>query len=89
MPRPSYLLARLPGWRQDKQRAWLWTVVTAGLTVFGIDRSHGGAGVEALLGSQFVEVVIRTAGRRITGLRQSSGRWGLAEIGRLFVLWHR
>ena len=32
-----------PGWREDKQRAWLWTVVTAGLTGFVIDRSRGGA----------------------------------------------
>jgi transposase len=38
------------GWRQDKRRAWLWTVVTADLTVFRIDRSRGGAVVDALLG---------------------------------------
>src|SRR5262249_24339769 len=37
------------GWRQEQQRAWLWTVVTAELTVFRIDRSRGGAVVEALL----------------------------------------
>ena len=29
------------GWRQEQQRAWLWTVVTAELTVFLIDRSRG------------------------------------------------
>src|SRR5215207_5489839 len=38
------------GWRQEHQRAWLWTVVTAGLTVFRIDRGRGGAVVDALLG---------------------------------------
>jgi transposase len=45
------------GWRQAQQRAWLWTVVTAELTVFRIDRSRGGAVVEALLGSDFAGVV--------------------------------
>src|SRR5438270_7989025 len=38
------------GWRQEQQRAWLWTAVTAELTVFLIARSRGGAAVEALLG---------------------------------------
>src|SRR5919202_1955010 len=39
------------GWRQAKQRAWLWTVVLAELTVFHVDRRRGGAVVDALLGS--------------------------------------
>ena len=30
------------GWRQEDQRAWLWTAVTATLTLFRIDRSRGG-----------------------------------------------
>src|SRR5215211_1374368 len=30
-------------WRQGRRRAWLWTVVTAALTSFHIDRSRGGA----------------------------------------------
>jgi transposase len=45
------------GWRQAQQRAWLWTAVTAGLTVFLIDRRRGGAVVDALLGSKFVGIV--------------------------------
>jgi transposase len=45
------------GWREDKQRAWLWTAVTAELTVFQIDRSRGGVVVEALLGAGFAGVV--------------------------------
>src|SRR5205823_9322849 len=45
------------GWRQEQQRAWLWVVVTAELTVFQIDRSRGGAVVDALLGSAFGGVV--------------------------------
>jgi transposase len=40
------------GWRQEQQRAWLWTAVTDTLTVFRIDRTRSGAAVEALLGVQ-------------------------------------
>ena len=45
------------GWRQERQRAWLWTVVTAALTVFRIDRRRGGAVVETLLGADYAGVV--------------------------------
>ncbi len=45
------------GWRQAKQRAWLWTVVLAELTVFQIDRRRGGAVVDALLGAAYAGVV--------------------------------
>jgi transposase len=45
------------GWRQEQRRAWLWTVVTAELAVFWIDRSRGGAVVDALLGAAFAGVV--------------------------------
>jgi transposase len=45
------------GWRQAKQRAWLWTIVLAELTVFRIDRSRSGAVVAALLGAEFAGVV--------------------------------
>ena len=45
------------GWREGKRRAWLWTAVTAELTVFGIARSQGGAAVEKLLGAAFAGVV--------------------------------
>src|SRR5438270_5028873 len=38
------------GWRQEQRRAWLWTAVTAELTVFLISQSRGGAAIEALLG---------------------------------------
>src|SRR4051794_19866908 len=41
------------GWRQEQRRAWLWTVVAAGLTVFVIAPSRGGAVVDALLGTDF------------------------------------
>jgi transposase len=45
------------GWRQEQQRAWLWTAVTDELTAFRIDRSRGGAVVDALLGADFTGVV--------------------------------
>jgi transposase len=101
------------GWRQEKQRAWLWTAVTATLTVFRIDRSRGGAVLEPLLGSGFAGVVGSDrwsayhrfpAERRALcyahlkrdfqalvdrgGEAERIGRWGLAEIERLFTLWH-
>src|SRR3954451_6119538 len=102
------------GWRQEKQRAWLWTAVTAALTVFRIDRTRSGAAVEALLGPDFAGVVGSDrwsaynrfpAERRALcyahlkrdfqalvdrgGAAAPVGRWGLAEIERLFALWHR
>jgi transposase len=102
------------GWRQGQRRAWLWTVVADTLTVFRIDRSRGGAVVDALLGSEFGGVVGSdrwSASNRFPGERRALcwahlkrafqglvdrggeaepiGRWGLAEIERLFALWYR
>jgi transposase len=102
------------GWRQAKQRAWLWTVVLTELPVFQIDRRRGGAVVDGLLGAEFRGVVGAdrwSAYRRFPaeqralcwahlkrdfqglvdrgGEAEPVGRWGLAEIERLFVLWHR
>jgi transposase len=101
------------GWRQERRRAWLWTAVTAELTVFLIHRSRGGAAMEVLLGSAFTGVVGSDrwsaysrfpAERRALchahlkrdfqglvdrgGEAEPIGRWGLAEIERLFALWH-
>jgi transposase len=102
------------GWRQEQQRAWLWTVVTPALTVFRIDRRRGGAVVEALLGSAFTGVVgsdrwsaysrfpaeqralcwahLKRDFQALVdrgGEAEPIGRWGLAEIQRLFALWQR
>jgi transposase len=102
------------GWRENKRRAWLWTVVTASLTVFLVDHSRSGAVVETLLGKQYAGIVGSDrygAYRRFPaerrglcwshlkrdfegladrgGAAEPIGRWGLAEIERLFTLWHR
>jgi transposase len=44
-------------WRQARRRVWLWTVVTATLTVFQVNASRGGAVARALLGSAWSGVV--------------------------------
>jgi transposase len=100
-------------WRQEQQRAWLWAVVTAELTVFWIDRSRSGAVVAALLGTEFTGVIgsdrwsaysrfpaeqralcqvhLKGAFQGLVdrgGEAEPIGRWGLAEIERLFALWH-
>jgi transposase len=102
------------GWREAKHRAWLWTAVTPRLTVFLIDRSRGGAALEALVGASFDGIVGSDrwsvysrfpAERRALcyahlkrdfqalvdrgGEAEPIGRWGLAELERLFALWHR
>ena len=41
------------GWREGHQRAWLWTAVTAWVTVFLVRRSRGGHVAQELLGEGF------------------------------------
>lgn len=41
------------GWREGRQRAWLWTAVTAYVTVFVIRMSRGGKVAQELLGERF------------------------------------
>lgn len=41
------------GWREGQQRAWLWTAVTAWVTVFMIRASRGGKVAQELLGERF------------------------------------
>lgn len=102
------------GWREDKRRAWLWTVVTATLTVFHIDRHRSGAVVDLLLGEKFAGIVgsdrysaysrfpaklralcwahLKRDFKALVergGAAEAIGRWGLAELERLFALWHR
>jgi transposase len=41
------------GWREGRQRAWLWTAVTAGVTVFIVRRSRSAKVARELLGERF------------------------------------
>jgi transposase len=41
------------GWREGQQRAWLWTTVTAWVTVFLVRPSRSGQVAQELLGEQF------------------------------------
>ena len=45
------------GWREGRKRAWVWTVVTATLTIFHIDPSRGGKVAQALLGAAWAGIV--------------------------------
>ncbi len=45
------------GWRESRTRAWVWTVVTAALTVFHIAPSRGGQVARWLLGAGWSGVV--------------------------------
>lgn len=57
VPKANVVNVDETGRREDKQRAWLWTAVTASLTVFLIDRSQGRAVVESLLGPTYAGIV--------------------------------
>jgi transposase len=41
------------GWREGPHRAWLWTVVTTGVTVFAVRLSRSGKVAQELLGERF------------------------------------
>ena len=45
------------GWRQRRAKAWLWTAVTEGVSVFAIRKSRGRDGVEEMLGADNTAVV--------------------------------
>jgi transposase len=45
------------GWRQDRQRAWLWVAVTTLVTVFLIHRRRGAIAARALLGASAAVLV--------------------------------
>ena len=62
------------GWRQAKQRAWLWTVVTATLTVFRIDPPGVGPSWTRCWAPGMRESSSRTAGRPIGGSRRNGER---------------
>jgi transposase len=45
------------GWREGRKRAWVWTMVTATLTVFHIAPSRGGTVAQTLLGAAWAGIV--------------------------------
>jgi transposase len=45
------------GWRQDKERAWLWLATSPLLAVFRIDRTRGGPAARSLLGADFAGIL--------------------------------
>ncbi len=45
------------GWRRAKKRAWLWTAVGQGMTLFRIDRSRGAGALRRLVGEAIIPVV--------------------------------
>ena len=45
------------GWREANERAWLWTAVAAGMTLFRIDRSRGAEALRRLVGVAIVPVI--------------------------------
>ena len=45
------------GWREAKGRAWLWTAVGEGMTLFRIDRSRGADALRRLVGEAITPVI--------------------------------
>src|SRR5437660_1105507 len=45
------------GWREGRQRMWLWTAVTPLVTLFLVLATRGRAGAQALLGATFAGIV--------------------------------
>ena len=45
------------GWRQRRAKAWLWTAVTEGVSVFALRKSRGRDGVDEMLGADNRAVV--------------------------------
>jgi transposase len=63
------------GWREDKNRAWLWAVVAPRVTVFHIARSRGRAVVVQLLGAAFPKVVTCDRWKAYGHLRRVQWCW--------------
>ncbi len=54
------------GWREDNGRAWLWTAVVEGMSLFHIEPRRSGDVVEKLLGEDFSGVVGTSLLSRVT-----------------------
>jgi transposase len=65
------------GWREVNQRAWLWTAVTQGVTVFLIRLSRGSQVAKDLLGEAFAGIVVsdRWSGYRWISIKHRQRCW--------------
>jgi transposase len=72
------------GWRQARRRVWLWTAVTATLTIFQIHASRGGAVARALLGAGWAGIVGSDRGTMYSWLERDRRQVCWAHLKRDF-----
>jgi transposase len=70
------------GWREAGSRAWLWTAVAEGMTLFRIDRSRGAEALRRLVGAEITPVI--TSDRFSTYKRAPSRQVCWAHLRRDF-----
>ena len=63
------------GWREDKKRAWLWTVVAPLVTIFYIARSRGRDVVDHPLGPKYAQVATCDRWKAYLHLRKVQHCW--------------
>jgi transposase len=71
-------------WREARRRVWLWTVVAAGLTLFQIHASRGGAVAQALLGEAWSGIVGSDRGTMYSWLARERRQVCWAHLKRNF-----
>lgn len=72
------------GWREARRRVWLWTAVTATLTVFQIHASRGGVVARALLGAGWAGIVGSDRGTMYNWLERERRQLCWAHLKRDF-----
>lgn len=71
-------------WRQPQRRAWLWVVVTQGVSVFAIRASRGAKGLGELLGEEYGEVLSSDRAKAYNGQPLQSRQICGAHLRRAF-----
>jgi transposase len=71
-------------WREGRRRVWLWTVVAAGVTLFQIHASRGGAVARALLGAAWSGIVGSDRGTMYSWLEREHRQVCWAHLKRNF-----
>lgn len=71
-------------WREARRRVWLWTVVAAGLTLFQIHASRGGAVARTLLGAAWSGIVGSDRGTMYSWLARERRQVCWAHLKRNF-----